>query len=165
MPSVKLIDEALMEKTCREVADLDDPALASRMEALAQRQPDLLAFVMAAWEDLNAEAAELGIYVFFVVYQVFEHAAGVKLKKVSQTRILTAEEHTEELLNEMGDGDEAFHRSANAECSAQPTVIAYIVDVIGAYGDEENETRLSNEENWLLFCVLNTVVDVLDGLE
>jgi hypothetical protein len=162
---VKLIDEALMENTCREVADLDAPTMASRMETLAQRQPDLLAFVMAACEDLNAESAELGVYVFFVVYWVFEHAAGVKLKKISQKRLLIAEEHTEELLDEMGNADEAFPNGiARADFSTQPTVIEYIVAVLDAYGDEENEARLSNEEKWLLFCVLSTVVDVLDGV-
>jgi len=157
------ITEELIEDVCREVAELDAGALASQMEALSRNQPNLLAFTMATCEELDPETAELGVYVFFVVYRAFERAAGTELPRVSEDRLLAAEEHTDELLAAMGDADAGFlSRIVEADFSNQPVMIEYIVEVLADYGDEEGEARPSGEEQWLLFCMLNSVVDVLD---
>lgn len=160
-----LINEELIETTCEEVAALDAKALSTAMETLGRSQPNLLAFVMATCEELNSEAAELGVYVFFVVYRTFEQAAGVKLELASQAGVLEAEERNDALLATMGEADASFlNRIEEAEFSAHPAVVQYIVEVLAGYGDEDGEERLSAEEKWLLFYVLNTVVDVLDDL-
>lgn len=157
------IAEALIEEACREVAELDAADLAARMRALGRRQPQLLAFVMSTCEELDAAAAELGIYVFFVVHRIFERAAGMELTQVSEERLLAAEEDTDELLGAMGDAHAGFlERIAAADFSGQPELIGYIVDVLAGYGDEEGEAELSAEEQWLLFSMLHTVVEVLD---
>jgi len=162
---VTLIDEDLIETTCQEVADLDATASSSAMEALGRSQPNLLAFVMATCEDLRPEAAELGVYVFFVVYRAFECVAGVKLGQASQQRVLAAEEQIDALLATMGEADASFlGRIAESDFSPQPVVVQYMVDVLAGYGDEEGEFGLSGEEKWLLFYVLATAVEVLDDL-
>lgn len=160
---MKPIAEALIEEACREVAELDAADLAARMRALGRRQPQLLAFVMSTCEELDPATAELGIYVFFVIHRIFERAAGVALAQVSEERLLAAEEDTDELLGAMSDADAGFLECiAAADFSDQPELIGYIVDVLAGYGDEEGETRLSGEEQWLLFSMLHTVVAVLD---
>jgi len=162
---VTQINEELIETTCQEVAALDATALSTAMEALGQSQPNLLAFVMATCEELETEAAELGVYVFFVVHRSFEHAAGVQLEPASQAEVLEAEERNDALLASMGEADASFlSRVEESEFSAHPVMVHYIVDVLAGYGDEEGEGGLSGEEKWLLFYVLNTVVDVLDEL-
>jgi hypothetical protein len=163
---VTLIDEALIETTCQEVANLDATALSSAMEVLGRSQPNLLAFVMATCEELGPEAAELGVYVFFVVYRAFECIAGGKLKPASQQRVLAAEEQIDALLTTMGEADASFlTRTEESDFSTQPVVVRYIADVLAGYGDEEGESGLSGEEKWLLFYVLTTVVEVLDDLK
>ena len=160
-----LIDDELIETTCQEVNTLDATALGTVMEGIGRSQPNLLAFVMATCEELNSEAAELGVYVFFVVYRSFELAAGVKLESASQEDVLEAEERNDALLATMGEADASFlSRVEESNFSAHPAVVQFIVDVLAGYGDEEGEKGLSGEEAWLLFYVLNTVVDVLDDL-
>lgn len=160
---MKPIAEVLIEEACHEVAELDAADLAARMRALGRRQPQLLAFVMSTCEELDAAAAELGVYVFFVVHRIFERAAGMVLPQVPEDRLLAAEEGTDELLGAIGDADAGFlDRIAAADVSDQPELIRYIVDVLTDYGDEEGEAALSAEEQWLLFSMLHAVVEVLD---
>jgi len=162
---VTFIDEELIETICQEVADLDATTLSSAMEALGRSQPHLLAFVMATCEELGSEAAELGVYVFFVVSRTFERAAGMELKQASQEHVLAAEERNDALLATMGEADAGFlTRVEESEFSAQPVLVQYIVEVLAGYGEAEGEAGLSREEKWLLFYVLNSVVDVLDDL-
>ena len=164
---MKLIEEELIETVCQEVADLDPTIVSSSMEALGRVQPNLLAFVMATCEELDSEAAELGVYIFFVVCRTFERAAGMELKQASQEQVLAAEERNDALLASMGEADASFLsrlEESESEFSGQPVVVQYIVEVLAGYGDEEGEAGLSGEETWLLFYVLNTVVDVLDEL-
>lgn len=160
---MKRIGEVLIEDSCRDVADLDAPTLASQMEALSRSQPNLLAFVMATCEELSSETAELGVFLFFVVCRIFERARGGTLTEVSEDRILAAEERTEEALASLGAPDEdLLETMVGMEYSSQPELIQYVVEVLTAYGEEEGEAQLSGEEEWLLFCALSTVIDVLD---
>jgi len=160
---VKPIDEALIEVVCGEVAELDASTLAAQMEALGQSQPNLLAFVIANCESLSSETAELGVYVFFVAYKIFERAAGVRLREVAGNLLSAAEERTEELLDAAEDAaDGLFESVVEAEFSIQPEIIRTVAEILETYG-EEGETKLAEEEKWLLFLVLITVVDVLDS--
>jgi hypothetical protein len=59
--------------------------------------------------------------------------------------------------------DRFFERIARVQVSSQPFVIKYVVDAIFEAPEDEDPVSLTDEDAGLLFLLLKTVIDVLDG--
>jgi hypothetical protein len=160
------IPERIVEKTWQEVAGFSPDKAKKEMMKINNNQPDLLAFVMESSKEMGREVSELAIYLFVVVYRMFQ-ATHAKVKKISSEEIIKCYEHNEGLMERLEGADEKFlNRIASVQTSKQPHVVNYVVDALMEEGDErEDAVALTEEQKGFLYLLLKTVIDVLDQSE
>jgi hypothetical protein len=111
---------------------------------------------------MGQEVRELVIYMFFVVYRMFQAARG-KIKKISSEEIIECYKHNEGLMERFEGTHERFlDRIAPHQTSRQPYVVKYVVDILMEEDEGQEVLALTDEQKGLLFLLLNTVIDVLD---
>ncbi|MGZ6209931.1 MAG: hypothetical protein ACXWL9_07290 [Syntrophales bacterium] len=132
------------------------------MMKIGNTQPDLLAFVMKSSEEMGQQVRELAIYMFLVVYRMFQKTQG-KIKKISSEEIIECYEHNEGLVERLEGADEKFlDRIANVQTSKQPHVVQYVVDALMEEEEGEDALVLTDQQKGFLFLLLKSVIDVLD---
>jgi hypothetical protein len=160
--SLKPIPETIVEKTWQEVAGFSPDRAKKEMIRIGNSQPELLAFVMESSKEMGQEVRELAIYMFLVVYRMFQGTHG-KIKKISSEEIIECYEHNEGLIERLEGADEKFlDRIASVQTSRQPYVVKYLVDALMEEDEEEDAVALKDEQKGFLFLLLKTVIDVLD---
>lgn len=156
------IPEAIVEKTWQEVAGFSPDRAKKEMMKIGNSQPELLAFVMESAQEMGQEVRELAIYMFLVVYRMFQEAHG-KIKKISSEEIIECYEHNEGLLERLEGAHEKFlDRVASVQTSRQPYVVKYVVDALMEEDEGEDAVALTDEQKGFLFLLLKTVIDALD---
>ena len=159
---MKTIPERIVEKTWQEVAGFSPDKAKKEMMKIGNSQPELLAFVMESPKDMGQEVRELAIYMFVVVYRMFQEAHG-KIKRISYEEIIECYEQNEGLMEKLEGADERFFdRIAGVQNSRQPHVVNYVVDALMEEDEGEDGVALTDEQKGFLFLLLKTVVDVLD---
>ena len=157
------IPEAIVEKTWQEVGGFSPDRAKKEMMKIGNSQPELLAFVTESSQEMGQEVRELAIYMFLVVYRMFQEAHG-KINKISSEEIIECYEHNEGLMERLEGAHEKFlDRVASAQTSKQPYVVKYVADALMEKDDEgEDAVSLTEEQKGLLYLLLKTVIDVLD---
>jgi hypothetical protein len=156
------VPEATVEKTWQEVAGFRPESAKKEMMKIGNSQPELLAFVTESSQEMRQEVRELAIYMFLVVYRMFQGAQG-KIKKISSEEIINCYEHNEGLMERLEGAHETFlDRVASAQTSRQPYVVKYVVDALREEDEGEDAVELTEEQKGFLFLLLKTVIDVLD---
>jgi hypothetical protein len=160
---MKPISEGIVEKTWQEIAAFSPDRAKKEMMKINNKQPELLAFVVESSKEMGREVSELAIYLFVVVYRMFQEAHG-KIKKISPEEIIECYEHNESLMERLEGADEKFlDRIASVQTSRQPHVVNYVVDALMEEDDEgEDAVALTEEQKGFLYLLLKTVIDVLD---
>jgi len=157
------LSEELVEGTWEEVALFSPARGGKEMRRLGKSQPDLLSFMMEFSEDLDQEVKELALYMFFVVYRIFETGYGKRIKRVTAEEIIECYEDNDKLVAGLEVAhDRFFERIARVQVSSQPFVIKYVVDTLFEAPEEEGAIRLTEEDSGFLFLLLKTVIDVLN---
>ena len=130
---------------------------------IGKDQPQLLAFVTKLTEERSQEVKELGVYLLFVVYRMFQKAHG-KIERISSEEIIECYEHNEGLMERLEGAHEKFlDRVASIQISRQPYVVKYVVDALMEDEEEEEDVAaLTEEQKGLLFLLLKIVIDILD---
>jgi hypothetical protein len=129
---------------------------------VSNNQPELLAFVVESSKEMGREVSELAIYMFLVIYRMFQKAHG-KIKKISSEEIIKYYEHNEGLMGRLEATDERFlDRIANVQTSRQPYVVNYVVDTLMEDDEGEDAVRLTDEQKGFIFLLFKSVIDVLD---
>ena len=161
---MELIPEEFVEETWQEVARFSPERGHKEMMKAGKNQPDLLAFMTEFSQDLDEGVKELAIYVFFVVYRMFQKSSSKRIKKVSPDEIMECYESNEALMGSLEGAHERFlERIARVQVSKQPYVMKYVVvTLMEAPEDEEDPVPMTDEDTGFLFLLLKTVVDVLD---
>jgi len=156
------IPEEIVEKTWQEVAGFSPDRAKKEMMKIGNIQPDLLAFVTELTEEMDRAVKELAIYMFFVVYRMFQEVHR-KIKKISSEEIIECYEHNEGLIERLEGAHEKFlDRVASVQTSRQPYVVKYVVDALMEEDEGEDAVALTDEQKGFLFLLLKTVIDVLD---
>ena len=159
---MKPISEAIVEKTWQEVAGFSPDRAKKEIMKVGNTQPDLLAFVTESSHEMGQEVRELAIYMFLVVYRMFQKTHG-KIKKISSEEIIECYEHNQGLMERLEGVDDKFlDRIAGVQTSRQPYVVKYVVDALMEDDEGEEAVALTEEQKGFLFLLLKTVVDVLD---
>ncbi len=159
---MKPIPEALVEKTWQEVAGFSPDRAKKEMIKIGNGQPELLAFVTESSKEMGREVRELAIYMFVVVYRMFQKTQE-KIKQVSSEEIITCYEQNAGLMERLEGADEKFlDRIASVQTSRQPHVVKYVVDALMEEEEGEDALVLTEEQKDFLFLLLKTVIDVLD---
>jgi hypothetical protein len=132
------------------------------MQRLSGRQPALLAFVTAFSEDLSKDGAELAIYMFVAIVQMFEMHFGRRLQNVGPKRIESTHEKNLKMLDRLtGVHERWLERAVVAQSEKQPWVWKYVVECL--FEPDDEEMNLSEEDQGSLAIVMSTVVDALDS--
>ena len=156
------IPEIIVEKTWQEVAGFNPLKANKEMMKIGSNQPDLLAFIMELTRKSDQEVKELAIYMFFVVYRMFQKAKG-KIKRISAKEISECYEYNASLMEKLEEAHEKFFdRAVSVQISRQPYVVKYVVDALMEEEEEEGDLTLNEEQKGLLYLLLKTVIDVLD---
>jgi hypothetical protein len=159
---MKPIPEAIVEKTWQEVAGFSPDRAKKEMTKIGNIQPELLAFVVESSKEMGPEVRELAIYMFLVVYRMFQETHE-KIKTISSEEIIECYEHNEGLMERLEGADEKFlDRIANVQTSKQPYVVNYVVDALMEDDEGEEAVPITEDQKGFLFLLLKTVIDVLD---
>ncbi len=160
---MQIISEALVEETWEEVAGFSPPHGQNEMSKLGQEQPEILSFLVEFTKDLKQDVQELAIYIFFVVYRIFEKSSGKKIRKISADEIIECFESNEKLMEKLeGTHDKFLERITRTQILTQPYVMKYVVDTLMEAPEEEDPIHLTEEDTGYLFLLLKTVIDLLD---
>jgi hypothetical protein len=158
---MKTIPERIVEKTWQEVAGFSPDKAKREMMKIGNSQPDLLAFVVESSKEMGREVSELAIYLFLVVFRMFQGLHG-KVKKISSEEIIECFQNNEGLMERLEGAHERFlDRIAGFQTSKQPHVVKYIADAL-MEEDGKDAVTLTNEQKGFLYLLLKTVIDVLD---
>ncbi len=158
-----IIEAALVEKTWKEVAGFSPSQCAEEMRKLAKKQPELVSFMVEFNLELQDEAQGLAIYLFFVVYRIFEKGYKKKIKKISADEIIASYDDNEKLLIKLEQAHEKFYeRIARVQISSQPNIIQYVVDTLFEAPSTEEPVYLDEGEYGYIFLLLKTVIDALN---
>ena len=160
-----MIDAATVEATWRRIGALTDAEARREGKRGGREQPDLLAFIMAFTQELSPAAQELAIYVFYVVLAIFRAAAGRRVPRVKAGAIEHQwSKNSDELERLQGAHERFLERAALQQISGEPEVMRYVVEAVMEAGDDPDDPlELTEEDQGMLFLVLKTVVDVLQG--
>jgi hypothetical protein len=156
---MKPISEELVEKISKKISSIKPLEVNEEIQKVGQLQPDLVAFVMDSTEGLNPEAQELAIYLFFVVYRIFQ-ASGAKIRKVSYAEIDTIFEKNETLFENEESPDPLSDPLKIFPVLIQPYLIRYLSEALPE--EEGPTTAVNEEEKGAIFLILKTVIEVLD---
>jgi hypothetical protein len=159
---MELIPEELVEETWQEVAGFSPVRGQKEMEKLGKKQPDLLSFMLVFTEDLNPEVKELAIYMFFVVYRIFEKSSKKEIRKIPGKEVEKCYESNENLVEKTeGIHEKLLERIAKTQVLKQPHVMNYVLSTL-MEPDEEDPIELTPEDIGYLFLLFKTVIDLLD---
>jgi hypothetical protein len=159
---LKPIPEEIVERTWQAVAGFSPHKANKEMLKIGNTQPELLAFVMELSKQMGREVSELAIYMFVVVYRMFQEAH-VKIQKISSEEIIKCYKHNESLMERLdGAHDKFLDRIASVQTSRQPYVVKYVADTLMEEDEGEDALVLTEEQKGSLFLLVKTVIDVLD---
>ena len=157
------IPSELVEETWQEVARFDTDLASKEMMKAGRSQPELLSFMVEFTQDLDQEVKELAIYMFFVVYRMFQKSSKKKIKKIPAEDIIECYEDNENLMQSLeGAHEKFFERIARIQLARQPYVMKYVVDTLVEAPEDEDPVALAEDDVGLLFLLLKTVVEALD---
>ena len=159
---MEIIPEELVEETWQEVADFSPNRGKKEMDKLGQEQPDLLNFMLVFTEDRDQQVKELAIYMFFVVYRIFEKSYKNKIRKISGKEVEKCYESNEKLVESTAGVHEKFlERIARTQVLKQAHVMNYVLSTL-MEPDEEDPIELTDDDIGYLFILFKTVIDLLD---
>ena len=145
------VPEEIAEKTWQEFAGFSPDRAKKEMEKIANRQQELLTFVMESAKEVGQVVTELAIYLFVVVYRMFQETHG-KIKKISSKEIIECYEHNEALMGRLEGAHEKFlDRVASAQTSKQPYVVKYGADALMEDDEREDAGALTEEQKGFSF--------------
>lgn len=105
---------------------------------------------------------ELAVYLFFVVYRMFQKILG-KINRISSEEIIECYEHNASVMERLeGAHEKFFDRVASVLVSRQPYVVKYVVDALMEEDEGNDAVGLTEEQKAILFILLTAMIDVLD---
>jgi len=153
---VKKINDEMYSKTENELVEL--------VMQMSETQPDLLAYLMAASEQIEIqEEKELFFFIGIVIYQIV-FVTNPKRRKVFDSMLSEKEKQNEYMFNYLNDEDEhSFmnHLENIMEKYNQPHLLQYVEEII--FGENEIIEPLSEQGQGVFFFYLKTIIDALDA--
>ena len=163
---MKTISPETVEETWQKIAEMDPETAGTAMFAFSESQPNLLGFVMAFSEELETDAAELSMYMLYVVYQMFADSAKSDIPIVTDEQIETQYQSICDLLEKVHESDgDPEAAGVEAQLDNQPHVYQYVSEVLLEENeDPEEQMNISEEEVGEIFMMMKCVIDVVDSV-
>jgi hypothetical protein len=160
---MKTIDENLVESAWHEVNSYKQEKSYEEMVALAEKQPNLVAFVYEFTQDLSIDAQELAMYILFVVYRMFEKSAAGEIKKIETKSIVSSYDNNEAFITSLENvPDQFLKKKLGPVVQKQPHVLQYVLESMLEKGPGD-AINLTEEDIGMIFIIEKTMVDVLDA--
>jgi hypothetical protein len=160
---MEYISEELVNETWHEAAGFSDERAQKEIAKISKSQPNLLAFMIEFTRELDQEVQELGLYLFFVIYRMFNKDFKKRIKKVSPENIIKCYAENEKSIRKLeGAHEKFFERMADRHFSQQPYVMKYLVEALMEAPEEEDPVNLTEDDIGYLFLLLKTLIDLLD---
>ncbi|HTU00648.1 MAG TPA: hypothetical protein VMG58_02485 [Candidatus Sulfotelmatobacter sp.] len=160
------IPEATIEQVWQEVSQLPPAGVPKEMDRIGRRQPDLMAFVLAATDDRRVEVREVAIYLFYIIVRVFERATAGRLPRVGDAELERQFKRNTASVKRCGSEQQWFQeQGASAEMPRQSPVVQSLLRALLAESkspDDTEEVGLREEELGTLFFALKTALDALE---
>ncbi len=152
----------VVEATWREVASFSDSRGRADTQRLQRAQPDLVAYVLGATEDLSPAVHALGFYLFLVIWRAFERAGG-RVRRIKAGAIDRRLEQNVDALSRLEHANERFlERATVVQTSTEPAVFKYMVEAImEAPDDPDDPVKMTAHESGALFLTLQVAIDLL----
>jgi hypothetical protein len=164
---MECISENTVEETWQLIAEMEPEKAAESMFEFAEAQPNLLGFVMAFAEELDADAKELSTYLLYVVYQMFARSSKSPIPMISEEQVTSQYDATEALLSSLHEaGEKPSEDLAYLESANQPWVYRYVAEALlesDETDDPEEQLDLTEEDFGEVFMMLKTVIDAVDA--
>ncbi|MFH0901762.1 MAG: hypothetical protein V2A73_14125 [Pseudomonadota bacterium] len=159
------IDDSLVRRIVRELPRSDAGSgrpLATLVEQLLDRQPELLAFLLAGTAQLAAETRSVGLQLASVIFESFR-LAGRTTRAVPTGSFVAALKENRDIAFRVGQAHDRFAERylKNSNTLHQPALIRYATSVLLDH-DESCPHSISREELGPLFIILKSIIDVLD---
>jgi len=114
-------------------------------------------------QDMDQDLKELAMYMFFIVYRMFEKGFKKKIRKISANEIIKCHESNEKLIEKLEGAHEKFlERIAKTQILVQPFVMKYVLETLMEMPEEEDPVELTDEDTGYLFLLFKTVIELLD---
>jgi hypothetical protein len=160
---MEMIPADLVEETWREVGSSSTAQAKSLMNRLGKSQNNLLSFVVIFTQELEPDAHGLAVYLFTVIFRIFEKASSGRIRRVRQGEIVAAYERTEQFVEKFIGAHERFLEAAAISLtSTQPFVMQYLLEALLEAPEEEEPVILSDEDSGQIFLVLSTAIGLID---
>jgi hypothetical protein len=158
---VNVISEDVVNKTLKEVEGFSEYRAMEEMKRLARIQPDLLLFMMEFTQDLDEEVREWAIYIFFIVWRIFENGTNKKIKRIPLKKVIRSFEYMEKFLQRLeGTHERILERIAQIHISVQPYVMKYVLETL--METQEESLVLTDDDRGYIFILLSTIINVLN---
>ncbi len=161
---MKPISQEIVEKTWQEISNLQDMEATLLMTKMEQDQPGVLAYLMAAGDDLlNQDERELLLYLGTVVWQIMLQGTR-SLRRVTIPQLESAENTNFSTLDDLSGESPGDLIAAVEEMIAdynQPEVLKYVVEALMEEDDEEID--ITEDSKGLMLIYLKTVIDCFDA--
>lgn len=157
------ISAAAIDAAIEQLEDLEDEQYEKHMEAFAEAQPVLFAYLFSEQFDVLSEE-ERGFlhYLALIAWRAIEHGNGGRTEAVAEELIGEAEEaNYERLENAPG---RTFAERLDIffdDTYAQPDLLDFAAEAALEEEEEGEEALISEEGREPIFVALKTVIDVL----
>jgi len=157
------LPEEVVEETSEEFSALTPEQLSDETDNISLIQPGIISFITEFTEDLDQSIRDLTIYIFVVIYNMFETGHENTIEEISFEEIIESYEDNAELLGRMnGTYDRYYENMAKVQMSEQPYVIKYVVETLYNASQAEDPILFSEEDMSYLFLLLKSIIDALN---
>ncbi|MHC4139786.1 MAG: hypothetical protein ACYSR1_08045, partial [Planctomycetota bacterium] len=92
------LSEELVDNTWKELSGFTSEEAYEESAEVSINQPEIISFIVELTEDFDREVKELAIYLFFVIYRMFQNGYGKEIRQVTSSEIITSYEKNEKLI-------------------------------------------------------------------
>lgn len=160
---MKPISSGIVEKTWKKLSSMSPLKAPRLINDMSKQQPLILAYLMAAGEDmLNQDEKELLLYLGVVVWQIMSQGSA-PLPKVTEETLDAIENSNVKMLEYLeGESEIDFIETVENIFTNynQTEVLKYVVEALMEEEDEESFIR--DEVKGIMLIYLKTVIDCFD---
>jgi len=158
-----IVSEEIVDETCEEVNQFTPDQIKEKLVEFGEIQPDLFAFMWEFTQELEPDSQELGIYLFFSIYRMFQKSVKENIEKIPGDKIIKTLEENENFIAKLEGTNEKFFESiVNVIISKQPNIIRYLVENLFDADFNDDYSIISEDDKGYLFLLLKTVIDLLN---
>lgn len=161
---MKTVSPELVEQTWQRMADMSPDEIPVLMNTFVAEQPAVVAFLMAAGEDLlNQDEKEFLLYLGVTVWQIMQQGSR-PLSEVSEKALEAMVDSNFKMLEYLeGESEFDFTDTVATIYSSynQPEVLRYVLEALFEE-DEEVSENIREEMKGMIFVYLKTIIDSFD---